>query len=79
LYHGFGLLNNEVTINYYVPTHYHNFAENAPESWHHYEGEFAMGIKSGFGTLYMTNGDKFSGCFAKGIIEGYGTFTQGTG
>lgn len=35
-----------------------------------------MDKKNGFGTLYMVNGDKFSGCFVNDVIEGYGTFTS---
>jgi hypothetical protein len=35
-----------------------------------------MDKKNGFGTLYMCNGEKFSGCFNKDMIEGYGTFTK---
>lgn len=38
-----------------------------------------MDQKDGFGTLYMRNGDKFSGCFIKDIIEGYGTFSAKNG
>jgi len=38
-----------------------------------------MDKKNGFGTLFMANGDKFSGCFVKGVIEGYGTFTNSNG
>ena len=33
-----------------------------------------MDRKEGFGTMYMTNGDKFSGCFKNDAIEGFGTF-----
>lgn len=38
-----------------------------------------MDKKNGFGTLYMCNGDKFSGCFVRDAIEGYGTFTAANG
>ena len=33
-----------------------------------------MDRKEGFGTLYMVNGDKFSGCFKDDAIEGFGSF-----
>lgn len=38
-----------------------------------------MDHKHGFGTLYFTNGDKFSGCFTDDTINGYGTFTPANG
>ncbi len=31
-----------------------------------------MDNKEGFGTIYMVNGDKFSGCFKKDLVEGFG-------
>jgi len=43
-------------------------------NWTYYEGEFKMDHKEGFGTLYMTNGDRFSGSFKSDAIEGFGTF-----
>lgn len=33
-----------------------------------------MDQKDGFGTLYIANGDKFSGCFKNDTIEGFGSF-----
>lgn len=33
-----------------------------------------MDKKEGFGTLYLSNGDKFSGCFKDDAIEGFGSF-----
>lgn len=38
-----------------------------------------MDKKNGFGSLYMSNGDKFSGSFVNDAIEGYGTFTSAKG
>jgi hypothetical protein len=38
-----------------------------------------MGKKCGVGTLYMANGDKFSGSFINDAIEGYGTFVDTKG
>ena len=38
-----------------------------------------MDKKEGYGTLYFTNGDKFSGCFSGDIVEGFGTFTKREG
>lgn len=34
-----------------------------------------MDKKEGFGTLYMSNGDKLSGSFNNDFVEGFGTFT----
>jgi hypothetical protein len=33
-----------------------------------------MDRKEGFGTLFMSNTDKFSGCFKDDCIEGFGSF-----
>ena len=67
-FHGYGVLNNETIANNFESTNYENFNLNHPQAWHHYEGEFCMDKKNGFGTLFMCNGDKFSGCFVKDLI-----------
>lgn len=38
-----------------------------------------MDQKNGFGTLFIANGDKYSGCFSNDQVQGYGTFTSHTG
>lgn len=67
-FHGFGVLNNETVSTSSLSTNYENFNLNDSNAWHHYEGEFFMDKKNGFGSLYMTNGDKFSGSFVKDAI-----------
>lgn len=34
-----------------------------------------MDMKDGFGTIYFTNGEHFSGTFVNDMIHGYGTYT----
>lgn len=35
-----------------------------------------MDKKEGFGVLYMSNGDKYSGCFVGDNVHGYGTYVR---
>jgi hypothetical protein len=72
-FHGFGVLYNQNPEDTGEPTPYWSFNLGA-SNWSYYEGEFSMDHKEGFGTLYMTNGDKFSGCFKNDAVEGFGTF-----
>ena len=74
-FHGFGIIHNDKPeTGDSFETNYENFNDNNQNNWSHYEGEFSMDKKEGFGTLYMLNGDKFSGCFKNDSIEGFGTF-----
>lgn len=67
------MLHNEQQEPKDIETQYWEFDFNR-EHWLHYEGEFNMDHKDGFGTLYLANGDKFSGCFKNDAIEGFGSF-----
>lgn len=53
---------------------YANF-NKIQDYWLRYEGDFKMDMKDGFGTIYFTNGEQFSGTFVNDMIHGYGTFT----
>ena len=35
-----------------------------------------MDKKNGFGILYLTNGEKYSGTFVNDTVDGYGLFYQ---
>lgn len=48
-------------------------------NWTRFEGEFEEDSMSGFGTVFFSEGEKFSGCLKKGTIEGYGCFYRKNG
>lgn len=35
-----------------------------------------MSRKHGFGVLYLTNGEKYTGSFKENYVHGYGAFTK---
>ena len=43
--------------------------------WYKYEGEFHKDCRHGFGTLYLTNGESYSGSFNGEFISGEGEYT----
>lgn len=47
---------------------------NLGDYWLKYEGHFKMDKKDGFGILYLTNGEKYSGTFVNDTVNGYGLF-----
>lgn len=47
--------------------------------WLRYEGEFRQDCREGFGSVYYSNGEKFSGCFRNDKAEGFGTFYRKEG
>jgi hypothetical protein len=42
--------------------------------WLKYEGDFKLDKKDGFGTLLLSNGEKFVGNFANDTVHGFGVF-----
>lgn len=72
-YHGFGTLYNRAPQTLTNPSGYKDL-ETVSEYWYKYEGEFLEGERDGFGTIYLTNSEKFSGCFKRNRAEGYGTY-----
>ena len=33
----------------------------------------------GFGSFFLDEGEKFSGCFKRGVVDGYGCFYKNSG
>lgn len=44
-----------------------------------YVGEWADGVRSGFGTYALPDGTKFEGCFKHDLKHGPGTLRRGDG
>ena len=45
----------------------------------YYEGEVRDGVKEGYGTLILENGDKYEGQWKQDMKEGFGVLTFSTG
>lgn len=74
-FHGYGtLLNHRYTP---APVDY-RCIDLAQGYWTRFEGEFENGTKTGFGTIFFQEGEKFSGCLKRDVIEGYGCFYKKT-
>jgi len=49
------------------------------EYWVKYEGDFLDDNKEGIGTLYLSNGDVFTGEFKNDLVHGKGTYIPAEG
>ena len=75
---GRGIVYNE-TSNYNIDEfNYKNFNE-LDDFWVKYEGEFKNDNKDGFGTLFLSTGEKFVGKFIGDFVNGQGTFIKKDG
>eukprot|EP01015_Nassula_variabilis_P029214 TRINITY_DN6237_c0_g1_i5.p1 TRINITY_DN6237_c0_g1~~TRINITY_DN6237_c0_g1_i5.p1 ORF type:complete len:221 (-),score=45.43 TRINITY_DN6237_c0_g1_i5:38-700(-) len=72
-YEGKGIVNNLKRVEFSETFDFKDLAKIG-EYWDKYEGEFVNGMKHGFGTLYLTNGEKFKGQFQFDKANGIGTF-----
>jgi hypothetical protein len=48
--------------------------DEVDDFWVRYEGDFAEDNKTGFGQLFLTNGEKFEGTFQNDEVNGEGVF-----
>ena len=64
---------NENPVQLNQPFDYEDF-DLIDDYWTKYDGEFLEDNKEGFGTLYISNGEKFSGIFRQDYISGKGTY-----
>lgn len=54
---------------------YSNDLNQVGNGWIKYEGKFSKGAKDGFGTLFLSNGDTFTGNFNADNVDGRGSYT----
>ena len=59
-FHGIGKLYNKLPVDLDGSFGYENFDE-LEDHWMHYKGDFVDDLKEGFGTILLTNGDKYVG------------------
>jgi hypothetical protein len=74
-FHGFGTLLN---LRYRPSPVDYRCIDLSKGYWTRFEGEFENGTKTGFGTIFFEEGEKFSGCLKRDVIEGYGCFYKKT-
>lgn len=76
-FHGKGkAYNQSVTEN---SLEFHKNFDKVKNCWIWYEGEFKEGMFHGYGTLQLSNGDKFSGYFENNKANGSGNYTFSNG
>jgi len=61
-----------------LPFDYTDF-DMVEDHWIRYEGQFFDDNKEGFGSLFLTNSELYSGNFKNDLVNGQGTFYQKDG
>lgn len=75
---GYGVLYNENTV--FLNKEYdYSHLENLCQEWIKYDGYFQGDVKSGEGTLHLSNGERFKGHFENDLPHGFGAFTTSKG
>ncbi|KAL4466540.1 hypothetical protein ABPG72_010591 [Tetrahymena utriculariae] len=72
-FNGKGTVYNESPAQIIGEFDYKNF-DNLGEYWVKYEGDFKDDNKEGIGTIYLSNGDRFTGNFNNDFVHGQGTY-----
>lgn len=75
---GKGIVYNEIPMAIGAEFDYTNF-DNLGDYWTRYEGGFLDDNKEGFGTLYLTGGDRFEGEFKDDMVHGRGAYIHHNG
>ena len=77
-FNGKGVVYNESSVHLEEPFNYKNF-EELGDTWVKYEGDFREDSKEGVGTLFLSNGDRFTGTFVNDSVHGRGTYFKSNG
>jgi len=75
-FHGRGIIYNVTPEDLEPGKEYSKDMTQIGNGWIKYEGRFENGAKHGFGTLFLSNGDSFTGNFALDNVEGRGSYSQ---
>ncbi|EGR33677.1 protein kinase domain protein [Ichthyophthirius multifiliis] len=73
-FEGYGILYNENPLNLDQQLFEYKNLDNVDEYWIKYDGQFKDDNKEGFGTLFLSNGEKFCGLFQRDNANGTGSF-----
>ena len=75
-FHGRGIIYNLTPEELEAEKLYSDDLNQIGNGWEKYEGLFNQGAKNGFGTLFLTNGDTFTGNFSLDNVEGRGSYAK---
>ncbi len=75
-FHGRGIIYNMTIEELDADVNYSSEMNNIGNGWIKYEGRFANGTKDGMGTLFLSNGDTFTGNFKADFIDGRGSYSK---
>ena len=75
-FHGRGIIYNITPEELDQEVNYSDNLNQIGNGWIKYEGRFNNGTKHGFGTLFLTNGDTFTGTFNLDHIDGRGSYAK---
>ena len=75
-FHGRGIIYNITPEELDPEANYSSDLNQIGNGWIKYEGRFNNGSKHGFGTLFLTNGDSYTGTFNMDHVEGRGSYAK---